>query len=778
MIDVRSAAVAVRLPEEMLNNLPVARSLPALINLAPGVASDVAFGGSQRGNEILIDGVRMTDPMFQDPLTRVNYNWIQEINIVGLGAGAEHGGFTGVSANAILRSGSNQFRGQAEHWTTEPRWLDNNTGTLSAQLQRRFTSRTLFDWRESSAQVGGPIVRDRLWFFTGLSRADHEDRPAGYSGPGSRDERELQFIAKPALALGRSHRVDGFIERGKRRVDGQFLGVEVPIEATNDVHQPQTVWNVTAHAVVNPTTLLELKHSGYAAEMHFEPHAPATREGPYPHIDFGTARYSHNTSLFVATDSAINTTSGAITRHLHLGRAGTHAMKLGGEYEHTRVREEYGWPGGRVYYDFFGVTEEVEFWNGAVDFATTRRHVLFAQDEWTIGDRFTVTPGVRVEFNRGSVPGKPNTFATNPVAPRFGVAWDLRRDHRTVLRFHYGHYFDPISASRIAQNDSSVENARTAAYVTGPDQYEIYSVSTSEHRFAIDPDLRHSHVKQLIVGAEHQFLRNVSLQAQFIHRRFADFMGLIDTGSAYVPVERPDPGPDGVLNTADDGAAMTAFLLTNPGKGFDVYTNPPQAYNEYNAVQLVGRKRFSDDWQLQSSYTWSRARGTVGNRWHVNAARFNLGNPGNFVNPNSFINADGRLPFDPTHEVKLLGTYRAPWAGGVLVSGVARYSTGQAWSRTAFLRNLPDLQRVRVEPLGTRRAPALNTLALRIEKTVTLPRALGTLGLFADVFNVTNQGVPDSDVTNPINDQSGARFGEPNAWLSPRMLRVGVRASF
>ena len=131
---------------------------------------------------------------------------------------------------------------------------------------------------------------------------------------------------------------------------------------------------------------------------------------------------------------------------------------------------------------------------------------------------------------------------------------------------------------------------------------------------------------------------------------------------------------------------LDVFNLTNPGNQFNFYTNPDDAFNQYDAVQVVARKRYARDWQLQGSYTWSKNRGTVGNRWHVNAARFDLGNPGRFVNPNSNINAYGRATFDPTHEVKVLGSYRLPWWGGTMVSGVYRYMTGQAWGRTASSR--------------------------------------------------------------------------------------------
>jgi hypothetical protein len=266
---------------------------------------------------------------------------------------------------------------------------------------------------------------------------------------------------------------------------------------------------------------------------------------------------------------------------------------------------------------------------------------------------------------------------------------------------------------------------------------------------------------------------------QYIRRRFDTFMGLIDTGSVYRPVERRDPVPDGRLNTADDGSMITVYDLTNRGNSFNVYTNPENAYNHYDAVQVIGRKRYSRNWQMQASYTWSETRGTVGNRWHVNAARFDLGRPGRFVNPNSFINAYGRAPFDPTHEVKLMGTYRVPVWGGFNTSAIYRYTTGRAWGRRAWITGLSQgSENVLIEPWGTRRLAAINRVDLRFEKTFDIRRAAGRLGLFFDVFNLTNQGVPDSDATMAVNEFSGPTFGQPVAWTDPRQVRIGLRFSF
>src|SRR5262245_51955663 len=127
VVDVTSAGVPARLDENLIANLPTSRSIASLINLVPGIGADVAFGGSQQGNEILIDGLRTTSSALQEPVLRANQNWVQEMTVVGPGASAEYGGFTGVAANAVLRSGSNRYSGLGEWWTTSPGWLSDNT---------------------------------------------------------------------------------------------------------------------------------------------------------------------------------------------------------------------------------------------------------------------------------------------------------------------------------------------------------------------------------------------------------------------------------------------------------------------------------------------------------------------------------------------------------------------------------------------------------------------------------------------------------------------------
>src|SRR5262249_38623744 len=298
----------------------------------------------------------------------------------------------------------------------------------------------------------------------------------------------------------------------------------------------------------------------------------------------------------------------------------------------------------------------------------------------------------------------------------------------------------------------------------------------------IDPNIRQSYLNEFLVGVERQLIPELSLTVQYIKRNFRDFMGFVDTGSVYVPATGRDPGPDNRLNTADDGPNLTVFNLTNPGHEFKLFTNPPNAFRDYDAFQIIGTKRFSRNWQANVSYTWSHAKGTVDNRGGTNSGgggTQGLGQTGGFADPNHGINNNGDMRFDPTNALKLEGTYRVPLLGGFNLSTVYRYTTGLAWGRTASIRGLAQGNEVvRIEPIGTRRTDNVGLLDFRAEKTVPFGPSGKQLGVFLDLFNLANKGVINNESRTGVIEASGSTFGNPNVWVSPRLARLGFRVQF
>src|SRR3954463_10115327 len=211
VVDIKSSASNTQLTDAMLQNLPTGRFQPDVINLTPGVNSSVAFGGSQSSNALLMDGVDVSDPEGGTPWSFFNYNWVEQVQVVSLGANAEYGEFTGVAANSVIRSGSNKFAGLGEYLMERKNWLADNTTSLSSDLQKTFTPREINSYWDTTAQVGGPIAKDKLFFFSGFQYRNIEDRPAGFTGDFT-TEKDPRVMNKLTWAATPNIRAEGFIE--------------------------------------------------------------------------------------------------------------------------------------------------------------------------------------------------------------------------------------------------------------------------------------------------------------------------------------------------------------------------------------------------------------------------------------------------------------------------------------------------------------------------------------------------------------------------------------
>ena len=774
LVDVRTASASSDIDQRYLENLPTRRNVEGLINLAPGVTANVGFGGTQDSNGLYVDGVDITSVSLGNAYLHFNQNWLQEVEIVALGAGPEYGESTGVSANAVFRSGGNTSSGLFEALTTSPRWVARNTDDLSRELQRNFEPLQLLSWWDTSAQAGGPIVPNHLHYFAGVQRAFNQFRPAGYSGPGAQVVSDTRLLAKLNAALSNEMTVEGFLQQGHFKSEAEGLSTFFPLDAAYDYRQPQTTWNARA-ARAGGRTLLELRSGGYRSDSHQDPRPPATREGPAPHRDLATGVWSANTNFWFDGNRTRYTTAATLT-HYREGPSGRHDIRAGLDFESSFMENHFGLPGGMSFTDDGGRPSSVQIWSGDSLEASSTRTGMFFSDNWEIG-RVTVSPGARLDVHRVSIPLQDDVYATTPISPRLGVAWDVLESHRLVVRAHAGRYQDATFLGRISDTDVSRRAVRVTATVVAPGEYIETSRFTAGANSTIDPDVKHAYVDQFTSGVEWQALGDVAVQFNAIYRDFARMAGMVDTGRRWLPVERQDPGPDNLLGTNDDGEFLTVY---NQVLGFPVaylYTNPVDGVRRYRALQFVGRKRFSRNWQAQASYTWSRTDGSVSNASLTNTGVNDLGTGGAFTDPNRLINNEGLAMFDP-REFKLLGVASIPRWGGVTLGAVYRYTSGQTWARRATFRNLNQgFSQIWMEPRGSRRLPAINNLDLRMEKLVALGRSL-RLGISADVFNVTNQGVPNSDVSFPVSVDSGPFLGVPTAWVDPRLLRLGVRLTF
>jgi len=165
VVDLDKTQTSTVFGEEFIQDLPVqGRFYTNILTLAPGVGDEDmdgnpnVHGARERDFAAIVGGVSNVDPLTGLRLTNINYDSIEEVEVITAGAGVEYGRAQGGFANVIEKQGSNQFEG-VFNFTFRTSALDGNgaSNTPEKDIQD-------FEWIQPSIQISGPIMRDKLWY--------------------------------------------------------------------------------------------------------------------------------------------------------------------------------------------------------------------------------------------------------------------------------------------------------------------------------------------------------------------------------------------------------------------------------------------------------------------------------------------------------------------------------------------------------------------------------------------------------------------------------------
>jgi hypothetical protein len=764
-VDPTSSATPTILTADYLKHVPIDRETANLLDVAPGINIESAYGGGEEsGNAYQVDGVDVSDPQGGQPLAFFNYSLLDEVELVGLGAPAEYGQFTGVVFNSVTRSGGNESSGAAELYyggqaITGNSKIEDLNPSIDSHLEMVF-------------QTGGPLRRDRLWYFVS---AQYLHINTNEGGPTQR-EIDPHLFAKFTPQLRPASTLQGWLQVDRSTVTGSNADEFTLREASNSEKNPGLAGNLLFNTALSQASIVNAAWSGYSGRHGLDPASGFDTAGRFDALSGIT---SGNARQFAVIDRNRQQLNGSYAHHLY-----SHDFKVGTEIELSRVRDQYGVPGGAFYTDNEGPVTDPS--TGLSDYYTlssigggydalgkNQRLSVYAQDSWRITPHITLNPGLRIDRNRGKVTGA-TVFSTNGIAPRLGFAWDLHGNGRSVVKAHYGRYYEALYSAFYYYMEPSAFDPLVTQRTFNASHFTQTLTNIPGQQYAMDPNIKQPYLDQVVLGYEREMGRGVRLDASLVYRKNRNLIETVSRDGIFVPVTGAVP---------ESGQQVTLYDYLNPNTDVLLYTNPKGLNRSYQALILSATRPLTDKWLFAGSYVYSKARGNIDNLG-FDEAGIGANTPffdGHFLDtPNSLVNAEGKLTHDQTHQVKLQGTRLFP-RRRMGLSWDYVFHSGDTWTplTTCLLVNgaCHDFPQGPVtyfaEARGSRRIKARSELDLGWEWDHPLWRGYD-FHLGVDMFNVLNQERGTSVETLMGTEE----FGQPATANFARSLRLGFRVEW
>ena len=780
LIDVKDSQMnATNLDKQMLETVGEEmryKSSTSLINLAPGIKDDSAMGaGSRVSNQWQMDGQSLLTYVgsgadWQYP----DMNIVEEAQVSGSGANAEYGNFTGAVLNLITKSGGNTFEGLVATSYSPLNWNQKNFDIKDPKFSLfSATPRTLYF--DAHVGIGGPIVKDKLWFYIagGFIQGDTEITGASVVFKERESEQIPRGFAKLTWQAGKNTRLSGFAEYEKFQVFNRGLGVSRPLEATYYDVGPGIPFSLNLLQTFSENTFAEVK-VGYFYSWYDQ--RPNQGMDVSQHYDALTGQYSGNYGYWGKSASSHYTGSVSVSHHAEDFIKGSHDFKVGVEFLKGFDNAAAGYPGGfnysDNYYSYYDYQYHTYAYTYGYDLKSNGWRVSgFVQDSWKISDRLTINPGLRWSTQRGYLPNKQDAAFFKPKSSwegRLGLTFDIFGDHTTALKAHYGRFHESFKTYFFNGADPGYQD--WVMYDVRPDGSKVevwrqsYSNSTS-----MAPGVRIPYSDQFTVGLERTILTDVVVGVTAIYRVYKDFIARMDETATWVQFPYTYRDENGVSQTLmlyekSESSPADQYVIGNPRAGEypSVIITPK---NVYKGITFSINKRFSNNWMLHLDYTYSQ---TKGNQTNSTQAAW-----GGIVyeTPNRQINAYGYLPYDAPHALNVYGTAVLPF--GIVLTPRFSWQSGWNWTPYVKVSSISGSPSINVTSRGSRRLPPQVSFDIRAEKLFNFSSKM-KISLIFDAINLFNRGVENS-VESRVTLSS---FGKALTVCEPRYLRVGMKFYF
>jgi hypothetical protein len=826
IVDVKNATVGTNFGVSFLQDIPNQRDLFALLAATPGITMPrVDFGGNTAGTAsgfrayglagqsiTTVDGVNITVGSAGIG-AYIDYGALAEANVSAAGNAADVA-VVGAAVTAVIKSGSNTHHGEV--------FGDVLPGGGDTSYNG---AENLVKYHDINSQLGGPFIKDKLWYF--ISFRDQRavltsglyDKPAAQGGtPGQPfSTQTTEYTLKLNYQLSRASTLTFMTQWGRKyqpyRGGSGAAAYQYAIESTALQNSWTEIGKVDYMRVISNRATLDASLNAFGSQFPLRAHTDKT-----PIID----------DVTFARSGAYNTPSFTEDRRWHANTnlalyANHHDMRIGYMYQwYAPQFTEYGAPGpdGTVGHFYIATTNGVpsSFWtdNGPVwSVDTLKNHALFFQDKFQITSKLTLNYGIRFDqygsaypeqrfglngnepcsndhdcdlgpFAVRTVTPARDVVTFNTLVPRVAVIYDLFGNSKTALKASWGRYAtNPAESISAAVNPIDLITKKYAwdnAYLTadpgiGAPRITPAYVATLQPIFggsqltpaAVDPKLKDSYTDEYTFGVEREIVSDLRGYANFVWKQQKNTFGRYDrlrTMANYTPVQALDPGPDGIVNTADD-RIITVFETSIPPDTTDFYVTNKPIGDDYRTFELGLTKRMSDHWQLSSGFDWTRR----------NLSSLFSEDP-NTVLWNSTNTQTTGWTF------KAAGSYvfKRGWMVAFWYNAMKGEPYGRTFTITEQYLTLADPNRttplaqgnmtIQAEKAGTYYLPAINVINLRVQKEFVI-RGTQRLQFMLNIFNLT-----DAKTVTAVNVATGTTFNQPGAYLGGTVGRLSMRYAF
>jgi outer membrane receptor protein involved in Fe transport len=742
---IATPTVSANIRKEEVDALATPRTIQGIATLAPNVterspnAGQVVINGAFAwDNVFMVNGVDVNDNLFAQPQNLFIEDAIEETTVMTSGISAEYGRFSGGVVNAVTKSGGNTFSGSYRMNLLNPSWTvetpfessSTNPGTGAAKAVTEYPD-NLQSIHEGT--FGGPIVRDRLWFFA-AGRYQKTDTPITLPETGiSLNSNDLNQRGEIKLTgtVAPNHTIQGgYLNNYRERTNNSGLQSFV-IEPASEVDRTNpNMYYFTNYRGVRGNTIFEAQYSQRKFKFA-DDGGTSTNIIDSPFIALSSASL-YNAPYFDATDPE-NRNNQQITGNVSTfwnGR-GRHETKIG--YEYFRSQRTGGNSQSSTSYVF---NADFEMQGGLPiphfvpgetyieNFIATRGATMninnnsaFVQDRWSISDRLTANLGLRFEQVNVESTGDITSVNTSPrIVPRLGLSFDPKGDGVNIIHATYAQYSGRYSEAQVGGNSPVGSPAVISRFYTGPEC--IGDERTCAAGFAVaNYPITPANLERVEVPLANVF-NDENLTTPLTHEFSASFGRSFGAGNGFAEASYIFRSTGNMVEdfvTIADGTTHVVYEGIDAGTVSNVvFRNSDDAWREFQAVVLQGRYRMFDRLTVNGNYT-------IQLRNHGNYEGEGTNAPGSTSIMGDYPEAlseerhypEGRLQNYQRHKVRAWAIYDMDFggAGTMSVSGLLRVDSGLAYS----------LAQRGVAPTATQRA---------ILTAAGYPDSLGTANVF------------------------------------------------